>query len=148
MPYRVTYGPPITTKAQKQDNFSRLRALTASFLVAFALLVRLFFPAGCAQLRRVLLPDPERPAADGILFLGAALALALADLELSGLSPGRMLLSLLLICTAYDRGAVTGVSAGLGLGLTADLCLDTGVLGEEFCKDVIVKAYKDSKKED
>ncbi len=29
-----------------------------------------------------------------------------------------------------------------------DLCLDTGVLGEEFCKDVIVKAYKDSKKED
>ena len=76
--------------------------------------------------RPVLLPDPERPAADGILFLGAALALALADLELSGLSPGRMLLSLLLICTAYDRGAVTGVSAGLGLGLTADLCLDTG----------------------
>ena len=66
--------------------------------------------------RPVLLPDPERPAADGILFLGAALALALADLELSGLSPGRMLLSLLLICTAYDRGAVTGVSAGLGLG--------------------------------
>ena len=29
-----------------------------------------------------------------------------------------------------------------------DLCLDTGVLGEEFCKDVIVKAYKDSQKED
>ena len=29
-----------------------------------------------------------------------------------------------------------------------DLCLDTGVLGEEFCKEVIVKAYKDSKKED
>jgi len=29
-----------------------------------------------------------------------------------------------------------------------DLCLDTGVLGEEFCTDVIVKAYKDAKKED
>ena len=29
-----------------------------------------------------------------------------------------------------------------------DLCLDTGVLGEEFCKDVIVKAYKDSQKEE
>ena len=29
-----------------------------------------------------------------------------------------------------------------------DLCLDTGVLGEECCKDVIVKAYKDAKKED
>ena len=26
-----------------------------------------------------------------------------------------------------------------------DLCLDTGVLGEEFCVDVIVKAYEDSK---
>ena len=29
-----------------------------------------------------------------------------------------------------------------------DLCLDTGVLGEDFCKEVIVKAYKDSKKDD
>ena len=29
-----------------------------------------------------------------------------------------------------------------------DLCLDTGVLGEDFCTDVIVKAYLDSKKED
>ena len=29
-----------------------------------------------------------------------------------------------------------------------DLCLDTGVLGEEFCKEVIVKAYKDSQKEE
>ena len=28
-----------------------------------------------------------------------------------------------------------------------DLCLDTGVLGEEFCTDVIVKAYEDSKKD-
>ena len=26
-----------------------------------------------------------------------------------------------------------------------DLCLDTGVLGEDFCVDVIVKAYEDSK---
>ena len=26
-----------------------------------------------------------------------------------------------------------------------DLCLDTGILGEEFCVDVIVKAYEDSK---
>ena len=27
-----------------------------------------------------------------------------------------------------------------------DLCLDTGVLGEDFCVDVIVKAYEDSQK--
>lgn len=26
-----------------------------------------------------------------------------------------------------------------------DLCLDTGILGEDFCVDVIVKAYEDSK---
>lgn len=59
MPYRVTYGPPITPAAQKKDNFSRIRTLTASCLVVFAILVRLFFPAGCAQLRTILLPDPE-----------------------------------------------------------------------------------------
>ena len=76
--------------------------------------------------RPVLQPEPERPAADGFLFLGAALALALAELELLGVSPGRMLLSVLLICAAYGRGAVTGAYAGLGLGLTADLCLGTG----------------------
>ena len=29
-----------------------------------------------------------------------------------------------------------------------DLCLDTGILGEEFCKDVIVKAYRDSQAEE
>ena len=29
-----------------------------------------------------------------------------------------------------------------------DLCLDTGVLGEDFCKEVIVKAYKDSQKQE
>ena len=28
-----------------------------------------------------------------------------------------------------------------------DICLDTGVLGEDFCVDVIVKAYEDSKDE-
>ena len=76
--------------------------------------------------RPVLLPDPERPAADGLLFLGAALALALTNLEVAGFSPGRMLLSLLLVCAAYDRDAVAGAFAGLGLGLTADLCLGTG----------------------
>lgn len=76
--------------------------------------------------RPVLLPDPEHPAANGLLFLGAALALAFSELEIAGLSPGRALLSLLLVCAAYDRGALDGAAAGLGLGLTADLSLGTG----------------------
>lgn len=59
MPYRITYGPPITSIVQKEDSFSRLRTMTASFLMVFALLVRLFFPAGCVHLRAILLPDPE-----------------------------------------------------------------------------------------
>lgn len=76
--------------------------------------------------RPVLLPDPDRPAADGLLFLGAVLALALADLEVSGFSPGRMLLSFLLLCAACSRNSGAGAFAGLGLGLTADLALGTG----------------------
>lgn len=59
MPYRITYAHPSPQPEQKQDNFSRLRTMTASYIVVFALLVRLFFPAGCAHLRTVLLPDPE-----------------------------------------------------------------------------------------
>lgn len=76
--------------------------------------------------RPVLYPDGERSAADGLLFLAAALALAFSDLELLGLSLGRTLLCTLLAYTAYDRGTVTGAAAGLGLGLTADLCAGTG----------------------
>ena len=76
--------------------------------------------------RPLLQPEPDRPAADGVLFLAAALLLALSDLTLLGLSVGRTLLCVLLAWTAYERGAVAGASAGLGLGLTADLCAGTG----------------------
>ena len=74
----------------------------------------------------VFRPEEERPAPDGLLFLTAALLLTLADLEVLGVSIGRTLLCLLLVCTAYERGTVTGAAAGLGLGLTADLCAGTG----------------------
>lgn len=76
--------------------------------------------------RPLLLPGEDRPAVDGVLFLAAALLLALADLEVLGLSIGRTLLCVLLAYTAYERGAVAGAAAGLGLGLTADLCAGTG----------------------
>ena len=74
----------------------------------------------------VFRPEEGRRSPDGLLFLTAALVLALADLEVLGVSIGRTLLCLLLVYTAYDRGAVTGAAAGLGLGLTADLCAGTG----------------------
>lgn len=74
----------------------------------------------------LLQPGQDKPAADSVLFLAAALLLALGDLELLGLSVGRTLLCVLLAYTAYERGAVAGASAGLGLGLTADLCAGTG----------------------
>ncbi len=75
---------------------------------------------------RLLSSGTDRPAPEGILFLAAALLLALVDLEILGLSPGRALLCLLLTYTAYERGPVTGAAAGLGAGLTADLCAGTG----------------------
>ena len=76
--------------------------------------------------RPLLQPEAGHPAADSVLFLAASLLLALQDLEVLGLSIGRMLLCVLLAYTAYEQGAVAGASAGLGLGLTADLCAGTG----------------------
>ena len=77
--------------------------------------------------RPVLERDREGPLEAGGLFLGAALLLTLTPLEVLGISLGRMLLSLLLLCAAYDRGQTVGVSAGLGVGLTIDLCMDSGI---------------------
>ena len=52
--------------------------------------------------------------------------LALGDVELAGLSVGRALLCLLLLCAAFQRGAMAGAAAGLGGGLAADLCAGAG----------------------
>ena len=76
--------------------------------------------------QQVLRRPDGRPAPDGLLFLTAALVLALTELEVLGVSVGRILLCLLLVYTAYEQGAVAGAAAGLGLGLTADLCAGTG----------------------
>ena len=68
----------------------------------------------------------ERLEPDSLLFLTGSILLALVDVELAGLSIGRALLCLLLVYTAYQRGAMTGVAAGLGAGLAADFCSGTG----------------------
>ena len=70
--------------------------------------------------------DGDRLDKDGALFLCAALALGLEDLNLLGASVGRALLCALLAYAAYDRGALPGAAAGLGTGLTADLCGGSG----------------------
>lgn len=69
-----------------------------------------------------------RLAPEGLLFLGAALTLALGDLTILNASVGRVLLCALLAYTAYDQGPMTGVTAGLGLGLITDLSAGTSGL--------------------
>ena len=70
----------------------------------------------------------ERPEPDSLLFLAGSILLALVDVELAGVSVGRSLLCLLLAYTAYDQGPMTGVTAGLGLGLITDLSAGTSGL--------------------
>lgn len=77
-------------------------------------------------LRRLLRPEGGRPTADSLMFLGAALLLALGEVTFCGLSLGRILLCVLLLYSAYEQGALGGVSAGLGLGLVTDLCAGGG----------------------
>ena len=65
---------------------------------------------------------------DSLLVLGASLLLALGDLTVMDVSLGRGLLCLLVLFTAYQRGAVTGAAAGMGIGLAADFCTETGAV--------------------
>lgn len=51
---------------------------------------------------------------DSLLVLGASLLLALGDLTVMDVSLGRGLLCLLLLFTAYQRGAVTRRGSGHG----------------------------------
>lgn len=74
----------------------------------------------------LLHPEDGRGSAEGIVFLAAALLLAMQDTAVAGLSLGRMLLCVLLAYTAFTQGAAVGAAAGLCLGLTADLCAGDG----------------------
>ena len=76
--------------------------------------------------RPVLQPGEDRAFSDGLVYLAAALLLAVNDVAVFGFSVGRMLLCLLLVYTAYEKGALAGGSVGLGVGLAADLCVGTG----------------------
>ena len=67
-----------------------------------------------------------RAPGEGVLFLLAALLLAMQEVTFSGFSLGRGLLCLLLLWTAYAGGPAVGTASGLGVGLTADLCMGGG----------------------
>ena len=74
----------------------------------------------------LLWPGRERLEPDSLLFLTGSILLALTDLELLGISVGRALLCVLLLYTAYQRGTMAGVAAGLGTGLTVDFLTGEG----------------------
>lgn len=57
MGYRMVYGE--NPFLQKPERYTRLRLLTAAFALAFALLVRVFWPQGTALLRETLLPGEQ-----------------------------------------------------------------------------------------
>lgn len=78
--------------------------------------------------RPLLTAGQERLEPDSLLFLGVSLLLALEDLTILDLSVGRALICLLLLYTAYQRGAVAGAAAGLCAGLAADFCADSGTV--------------------
>ena len=74
----------------------------------------------------LLHPGEGRSPAEGIIFLTAALLLSTQRLNFGGISPGRILFCVLLACASFSHGAATGAAIGLGLGLTADLCAESG----------------------
>jgi len=82
--------------------------------------------AASAWFFRSLWSEDTARRQESILFLAAALLLAVQEVKILQLSVGRTLLAALLLYVSYERGALTGATVGLGLGLTADLCAGTG----------------------
>lgn len=80
----------------------------------------------------VLRESGEERRADGFLLLAAVLLLGAADVKIMEVSVGRLLLGVLLAYAAYDRGAAYGAAWGLGIGLTADLCMGSNLLAASW----------------
>lgn len=69
MSYRIEYGPAIPPEYRKEPKSTRLRVLTALFLLLFTLLVRQFFPSGTDKLRAALLPGAPTITQQALDFL-------------------------------------------------------------------------------
>ena len=66
MSYRIEYGAPVPAQYVKKSSSSRLRVMTAAFLILFSLLVRQFFPDGTQKLRQILLPQSHTVTQDAL----------------------------------------------------------------------------------
>lgn len=88
--------------------------------------------AAASFLFRALLERREERAMDGGLLFAAALLLAVQTVTVGSVSLSRAALAALLLYIAYDRGVTAGAAAGLGLGLTVDLCCGSGVFTAAF----------------
>lgn len=88
--------------------------------------------AASAYLFRGLLERKEGLVMDGALLLAAALGLAVQGVTVGDVSLSRAALAALLVYMAYDRGIAAGAAAGLGLGITLDLCCGSGVFTAAF----------------
>ena len=74
----------------------------------------------------LLHPGEGGSPAEGVVFLTAMLLLSAQSFNFGGISPGRMLLCVLLACASFAHGPAVGAAIGLGVGLTADLCAQSG----------------------
>ena len=78
--------------------------------------------------RPLLTPGQEELDPRALRFLGVTLLAALAEWTLAGVSLGRLLISCLVLVTAWQRGTAAGMTTGLCSGVLMDLCADTGGL--------------------
>lgn len=73
-------------------------------------------------------PSAAHPSPDALTFLAATLLCALSGAMLGSMDVSRVLLSVLVLVTAWQRGVAVGAGTGLCVGLLADLCAGTGTL--------------------
>ena len=76
----------------------------------------------------LLRPEQARPSPNALAFLAATLLCALSGAMLGNMDVSRVLLSVLVLVTAWQRGVAVGAGTGLCVGLLADLCAGTGTL--------------------
>ena len=76
----------------------------------------------------LLQPGREEEIPDSLRFLGVTVLSALVEVEITGISLGRGLISCLVLVTAWQGGPAQGMTMGLWAGLLMDLYTDTGSL--------------------
>lgn len=70
----------------------------------------------------------ETKKPNALLFLSVSLLLAFVDVEIAGISLGRIAIACLVLFTAWQRGTAAGATLGICTGLLADLSAGGGLL--------------------